>query len=180
MDSNVVQRGIRRVILTTLVVLVATPLTAVATVGAATSVRAAGAIDMSGVATSSLDAAVVDRLVFHTPLARFRVERSRARRFHRWLITGSDGCSAPLVGSSGRSFNFRLACERHDFAYANYSLMHARGAGPEWSSALRAAVDDQFQRDMQYLCARRVRTQRLRCDLWAVVFFHTVRIAAGP
>ena len=126
------------------------------------------------------DVEVVNRLVFDVPLSQFRVEKSRARRTHRWLITATDGCSAPVIGSEGRSFNFRVACERHDLAYANYALLARTNSGVEWSSALRAAVDDQFQRDLQLLCAKRRHSQRLRCDAWAVVFFHTVRLAAGP
>lgn len=128
----------------------------------------------------SIDRSVIDRLVFNTPLNRFRLERSRAKRTHRWLITATDGCSAPIVGSSGASFNFRLACERHDLAYANYTLLAQRDVGVEWSAELRARVDDQFQRDLQQLCTTRRHSQRLRCDAWAVVFFHAVRLAAGP
>jgi len=128
----------------------------------------------------SIDRTVIDRLVFDTPLTRFRLERSRAKRTHRWIITATDGCSAPIVGSTGASFNFRLACERHDLAYANYTLLAQRDAGVEWSAELRARVDDQFQRDLQQLCTTRRHSQRLRCDAWAVVFFHAVRLAAGP
>jgi hypothetical protein len=128
----------------------------------------------------SIDRSVIDRLVFDTPLNRFRLERSRAKRTHRWLITVTDGCSAPIVGSSGASFNFRLACERHDLAYANYTLLAQSGARVEWNAELRARVDDQFQRDLQQQCTTRRHSQRLRCDAWAVVFFHAVRLAAGP
>jgi hypothetical protein len=127
-----------------------------------------------------IDRAVVDRLVFATPLHRFRAERSRAKRTHRWLITTTDGCSAPLVGSSGRSFNFRVACERHDLAYANYSTLARLSLDVEWNAALRATVDDQFQRDLQELCTKRRHSERLRCDAWSVVFFHAVRVSAGP
>ncbi|MFM2113102.1 MAG: hypothetical protein RL643_60 [Actinomycetota bacterium] len=138
------------------------------------------------IATSSLldrnivDRAVVDRLVFATPLHQFRAERSRAKRSHRWLITTTDGCSAPLVGSSGRSFDFRVACERHDLAYANYSALARLSLDVEWNAALRATVDDQFQRDLQELCTKRRHSERLRCDAWSVVFFHAVRVSAGP
>ena len=138
------------------------------------------------IATSSLldrnivDRAVVDRLVFATPLHQFRAERSRAKRSHRWLITTTDGCSAPLVGSSGRSFDFRVACERHDLAYANYSTLARLSLDVEWNAALRAMVDDQFQRDLQELCTKRRHSERLRCDAWSVVFFHAVRVSAGP
>ena len=130
--------------------------------------------------TSTPDRGIVDRLVFDTPLKRFRIERTRAKRMHRWLITSTDGCSAPIVGSSGRSFNFRLACERHDLAYANYSVLSRLSLGVEWNASLRAKVDDRFQRDLQDTCSKRRHSERLRCDAWAVVFFHAVRLAAGP
>ncbi|MFZ9925796.1 MAG: phospholipase A2 [Ilumatobacteraceae bacterium] len=133
------------------------------------------------VATASTpDRGIVDRLVFDTPLKRFRIERTRAKRIHRWLITSTDGCSAPIVGSSGRSFNFRLACERHDLAYANYSVLSRLSLGVEWNASLRAKVDDRFQRDLQDTCSKRRHSERLRCDAWAVLFFHAVRLAAGP
>lgn len=126
------------------------------------------------------DRLIVDRLVFDVPLKQFRIERSRAKRQHRWLVTSTDGCTAPLVGSRGKSFDFRLACERHDLAYANYSMLARLNFGVVWDAALRARVDDQFQRDLQESCAQRRHSERLRCDAWVVVFFHTVRLAAGP
>jgi hypothetical protein len=128
-------------------------------------------------ATESADEAL-QRIVFATPLDRFRLERSRAVRLHRFDAT-TDGCSAPLLGSEGRSFNFRLPCERHDFAYRNYWLRAAHG-GPAWNAVLRAAIDDQFQRDLQSVCAKRRGSFRLRCDAWVIVFFHAVRLTAGP
>ena len=120
----------------------------------------------------------LQRIVFRTPLARFRLERSRGARLHRFDMT-TDGCSAPLLGSRGRSFNFRLPCERHDFAYRNYLHLAGRG-GPAWDAALRAAIDDQFQRDLQSVCSLRRGSFRLRCDAWVIVFFHAVRLTAGP
>jgi len=137
-------------------------------------------LDRSIIDRAVIDRSVVDRLVFATPLHQFRAERSRAKRTHRWLITTTDGCSAPLVGSSGRSFNFRVACERHDLAYANYSALARLSLDVEWNAALRATVDDQFQRDLQELCTKRRHSERLRCDAWSVVFFHAVRVSAGP
>lgn len=131
-------------------------------------------------APASPDRSVVDRLVFDVPLERFRVERSISKRRHRWLVTTTDGCSAPIVGSGGRSFNFRLACERHDLAYANYRFLARLGLDVEWDAAMRARVDDQFQRDLQRSCVKRRNSERLRCDAWAVVYFHAVRLAAGP
>ncbi len=153
----------------------------VLTCASASPVIAASSRGTRTVATASTpDRGIVDRLVFDTPLKRFRIERTRAKRIHRWLITSTDGCSAPIVRSSGRSFNFRLACERHDLAYANYSVLSRLSLGVEWNASLRAKVDDRFQRDLQDTCSKRRHSERLRCDAWAVVFFHAVRLAAGP
>lgn len=153
----------------------------VLTCASASPVIAASSRGERTVATASTpDRGIVDRLVFETPLKRFRIERTRAKRIHRWLITSTDGCSAPIVGSSGRSFNFRLACERHDLAYANYSVLSRLSLGVEWNASLRAKVDDRFQRDLQDTCSKRRHSERLRCDAWAVLFFHAVRLAAGP
>ncbi|MFZ9076123.1 MAG: phospholipase A2 [Ilumatobacteraceae bacterium] len=153
----------------------------VLTCASASPVIAASSRGERTVATASTpDRGIVDRLVFDTPLKRFRIERTRAKRIHRWLITSTDGCSAPIVGSSGRSFNFRLACERHDLAYANYSVLSRLSLGVEWNASLRAKVDDRFQRDLQDTCSKRRHSERLRCDAWAVLFFHAVRLAAGP
>jgi len=153
----------------------------VLTCASASPVIAASSRGERTVATASTpDRGIVDRLVFNTPLKRFRIERTRAKRIHRWLITSTDGCSAPIVGSSGRSFNFRLACERHDLAYANYSVLSRLSLGVEWNASLRAKVDDRFQRDLQDTCSKRRHSERLRCDAWAVLFFHAVRLAAGP
>lgn len=134
----------------------------------------------SSVSATAPDRAVVDYLVFEAPLERFRAERSRMKRQHRWLVTTTDGCSAPIVGSTGRSFNFRAACERHDLAYANYQVLARLGYGVVWDASLRARIDDRFQRDLQESCTKRRHSERLRCDAWAIVYFHAVRIAAGP
>lgn len=147
----------------------------------ASSISPASLINAASSISAALpDRAVVDRLVFEVPLTQFRVERSRAKRMHRWLVTSTDGCSAPLVGSTGKSFDFRLACERHDLAYANYPALARVDSAVAWDAALRARVDDQFQRDLQESCLRRRHSERLRCDAWVVVFFHAVRLAAGP
>ena len=74
----------------------------------------------------------------------------------RWFDWTSDGCSAPLVGNTGLSFNFRDPCRRHDFGYRNLSaartpLRHvARRSGTRTN---RRRVDRQFLADMK--CALR-------------------------
>ena len=121
------------------------------------------------------DAAVVAQLVFDTNLDGFMKGRSAMRRRHPHLDWTTDGCSAPVVGSSGRSFNFRSACIRHDFAYRN-----AKRLPGEWRAPLRRKIDEQFRRDMVASCAARPMDQKVSCRSWAEIFVRAVRIAGGP
>jgi hypothetical protein len=121
-------------------------------------------------------AVVVHELVFDTPLADFvRTATSPSR--DRRLDWRTDLCSAPVIESSGRSFDFSRACRRHDFAYRNLSRMDGGGT---WTSDLRARVDAVFRTDMRADCLPRRGTLRVRCMLWAETYYRAVRIYAGP
>jgi hypothetical protein len=124
--------------------------------------------------SSPIDPSVVDHLVFNTPLTKLRSERARTKRVHRWLITATDGCSAPLVGSSGRSFNFRAACARHDFGYRNFKNLGL------FDTATRTLIDEQLHRDMNRACDSQRRTFKVRCIAWSEIFYTMVRTAGGP
>lgn len=89
----------------------------------------------------------------------------------------SDGCSAPVVESTGRSFDFTGPCRRHDFGYRNLSVLEA---GRRWTASMRARVDAVFRRDMRAHCATRSRTVRLSCRTWAEIFYRVVRARGGP
>lgn len=95
---------------------------------------------------------------------------------------GTDHCSAPLVGSTGRSFDFTAACTRHDFAYRNYKRADAASAqrGRMWNSGTRHKIDLRFQQDMKNHCSRRSVVDRPTCHTWAEMFYRLVRIAGGP
>lgn len=84
------------------------------------------------------------------------------------LDWSDDGCSAPLVGSTGASFDFTEACERHDFAYRNYKRI-----GLIWGR--REAADRRFLRDMLDHCATRSGFEAWRCRNWAHTFYLGVR-----
>lgn len=76
-------------------------------------------------------------------------------------------CSAPLVGSTGASFDFTEACLRHDFGYRNYrwvGLFEDR----------KSLVDDRFLADMRAHCATRAPGERDRCRAWAQAFYLAV------
>ena len=74
----------------------------------------------------SRDVAFIESVVFQTPIREFDRSRFMWRRQHRWFDWSTDGCSAPLVGGEGRSFNFVAACRRHDFGYRNLKLLDQR------------------------------------------------------
>ncbi len=120
--------------------------------------------------------AVVERLLFRSSLATFVKEADSPKRDDRMDWT-TDGCSAPVVGSTGRSFNFYNACRRHDFGYRNYSKIKN---GKLWTATLRAKVDAVFKRDMNADCAKRNATERANCLGWMDLFYNVVRTYAGP
>lgn len=119
---------------------------------------------------------VVESLVFRTSLSAFMAE-VRSDRHDPRLDWSSDGCSAPVVGGTGRSFDFTDACTRHDFAYRNLSRIDD---GRRWSASVRARVDAVFRRDMNDACARRRIGERTSCRTWAAIFHRAVRTWAGP
>ena len=100
----------------------------------------------------------------------------------RWFDWSNDGCSAPLVGDTGLSFNFRDPCRRHDFGYRNLKLLERRyGQGTTyWNGTNRNRVDQQFLADMKGHCRGRALTLQVQCFSWAQTYYTAVRIAGGP
>ena len=124
--------------------------------------------------TDLTDRHVVDQAVFETSLRDFVRGKSSLRREHRHLDWTTDYCSAPIVGNEGRSFNFRNACMRHDFAYRNYRRLGVLDA------PMRDAIDEVFHGDLVDSCLPKRVSLRLRCLAWAEMFFEIVRVAGGP
>lgn len=119
---------------------------------------------------------IVEQFVFQRPLSVFVREAQSAHHDAR-LDWSTDGCSAPVVGSTGRSFDFYEACWRHDFAYRNYARINN---GALWTSRLRARVDAVFRKDMAQHCATRARSIRTTCRRWSNVFYTAVRTYGSP
>lgn len=92
------------------------------------------------------------------------------------LDWSSDGCSAPLVGDTGLSFDFRNPCRRHDFAYRNFTRLNG---GLIWTPTMRRRVDEVFLRDMRQTCRPRPWMVAVRCLGWAETFYRSVRMFAG-
>jgi len=97
-----------------------------------------------------------------------------------WFDWTTDFCSAPLVGNSGRSFNFTNACRRHDFGYRNLHLLDQRYGSGHWNSSNRRLVDQQFLADMKSHCHSRPWYDEPTCYAWAQTFYTAVRLAGGP
>ena len=104
--------------------------------------------------TATGDWAFVQHELFGVPLAQFVLDRFSGDRWFDWT---NDGCSAPLLGSTGRAYDFRHACMRHDFGYRNlHRLEHRYGHGHTyWNGANRRRVDRQFLADMTAHCRTR-------------------------
>lgn len=130
--------------------------------------------------TAGGDWAYVHRLLFEVPLSEFgATARTGADPWFDW---STDWCSAPLVGSTGLSFDFRWPCRRHDFGYRNLQLLERRyGTGRTyWNGANRQRVDDRFYADMKAHCRSRSVLLQPACYRWAWTFYSAVRVAGGP
>lgn len=102
------------------------------------------------------------------PLEEFLAYRDSADRDPR-LDFSTDGCSAPVVGSTGISFDFTDACLRHDFGYRNYKALGRFNAEKE-------RVDRRFYEDMVAHCRTRSVLLRGACMDWARRFYAGVRV----
>jgi hypothetical protein len=135
--------------------------------------------------TSATDAAFVARMLFTTSLTTFSADAvarvgADGRPGDRWFDWSTDFCSAPLVGNTGRTFNFTEPCRRHDFGYRNLKLLDQRyGRGTFWNSVDRYMVDLNFLTDMRHHCASRRLIDHPTCYAWALTFYSAVRAFGG-
>ena len=119
---------------------------------------------------------VAETLLFRSSLPAFIATANSPTHDVR-LDWSTDGCSAPIVQSTGRSFDFYNACRRHDFGYRNMSRFKN---GRVWSEALRLRIDEQLRKDMRVSCTTRDVISRTQCFTWAETFFRTVRRFGAP
>ena len=125
------------------------------------------------------DLAYVEQVMFHTSIADFTWIADHGDPWFDWT---TDWCSAPIVGSTGRTFDFRAPCRRHDFGYRNLQLMERRyGSGATfWNATSRRRVDRQLYADMSAHCRARRWSDRPTCLGWVETFYAAVRVAGGP
>jgi Prokaryotic phospholipase A2 len=125
--------------------------------------------------TAVADQAFVEQMLYTTPMSGFVASVGS----DPWFDWSTDFCSAPLVGNTGRSFNFTKSCRRHDFGYRNLHRIEARYGVDEWNSANRLRVDRQFLTDMRNHCHARPWYDQPTCLAWAETFYAAVRIGGG-
>ncbi|MBI5089002.1 MAG: hypothetical protein HZB15_09135, partial [Actinobacteria bacterium] len=77
--------------------------------------------------TATTDLAYIQRELYSVSITQFTTDADATG--DRWFDWTTDWCSAPLVGSTGRSFDFRAPCRRHDFGYRNLQLLERRYGG---------------------------------------------------
>jgi len=109
--------------------------------------------------------AIVDRYLA-ADLEEFLAYRASPERDPR-LDYSTDLCSAPLVGSTGASFDFTEPCLRHDFGYRNYDRLGLFGQRKD-------SVDRRFLADMRDHCGARDPAELDRCLDWASIFYAAV------
>ncbi len=129
--------------------------------------------------SAAVDLAFVQHQLYEVSLREFAGASTGGDRWFDW---SSDGCSAPLVGDTGLSFNFRDPCRRHDFGYRNLKLLERRyGMGSAyWNGTTRRRVDQQFLADMKAHCRARAITLQGSCFVWAQTYYAAVRVVGGP
>ncbi|MDQ3728545.1 MAG: phospholipase [Actinomycetota bacterium] len=83
-----------------------------------------------------------------------------------------DGCSAPVLGSKGLSYDFTESCERHDFGYRNAKRLGV-------FDQLKDRIDLIFAKDMRASCEEVMVFARKNCRFIATAYYAGVRGAGG-
>lgn len=83
-----------------------------------------------------------------------------------------DGCSAPVLGSKGLSYDFTESCERHDFGYRNAKRLGV-------FDQLKDRIDLIFAKDMRASCEEIVVIARKNCRFMVNLYYAGVRGAGG-
>ncbi len=141
---------------------------------AALVVAATTFLAVPSVADATSETQLFRRLAYEASIGEFL-----AFRAFRWPLSfdwSSDGCSTPFpagLGDTGRSFDFRAACVRHDFGYRNAKRLGV------WSSVERRRIDDRLLVEMRADCDPRPWTQRSACLGWARLYYEAVRSFGG-
>lgn len=83
-----------------------------------------------------------------------------------------DGCSVPVIGPSGDIFEFRPACERHDFGYRNAKRLGL-------FDGYKRRIDAVFAKDLYDRCGEVFFIGKKQCKTFAAAYYSAVRVAGG-
>ncbi len=153
-------------------------LVAVTTVLTVLSPTAVGPAHAAPAHSPGTDWAYVNRQLYEVSLSTFLVTAAGGTG-DRWFDWSTDFCSAPMLGNTGVTYDFRGPCRRHDFGYRNLRLLDRRYGAGHWTSANRRRVDLQFLADMRAHCARRSLWLQPTCRWWAQTYYAAVRLWGG-
>ena len=85
-----------------------------------------------------------------------------------WFDWSTVWCSAPIIGNTGRSFDFTAACRRHDFGYRNYKALGT-------FSANKSRLDSAFYEDLKRVCAGYSGASKTACNSTAWTYYQAVK-----
>lgn len=110
-------------------------------------------------------------LALEASLGEFQALKDSAEHDPR-MDWSDDGCSAPVFGSEKPWFDFREACERHDFGYRNAKRLGV-------FDGYKERIDVVFAKDLYDSCQEQAWWERKQCKFTAGLFVAAVRAAGG-
>lgn len=89
-----------------------------------------------------------------------------------WINWNDDLCTKSP--ESGKNYNFKKSCQRHDFAYRNSKRLESWYGVDGWSYHNKAVADTGFRRDMTNHCYNRDSWEIEDCLAKRSVYYKTV------
>lgn len=111
------------------------------------------------------------------PINEFMAVKSNKAKRTCWIDWSDDGCTKSP--DSGKNFNFRKSCLRHDFAYRNSKRLEAWYRVDGWSYHNKAVADTGFKRDMTNHCFARNSWETEACLDKAWIYYKAVATVGG-
>ncbi|KAI5781533.1 prokaryotic phospholipase A2-domain-containing protein [Geopyxis carbonaria] len=117
--------------------------------------------------------AETDQLLYRTPIAVFQAAlNSRTPPYLFWPSPTANACTNAPDHPWG--FNFKKACQRHDFGYKNHRNQQ------RFCPTERARIDSLFAKDLADYCSGRPWLKRWACRNTAAPYVAGVRVNSPP
>jgi hypothetical protein len=109
---------------------------------------------------------VVDKYLFKTSMKSFLAARKKGlKKKGPRCGWGSNGCTGAPNKIPVLKFNFKPACDRHDFGYGNYKRLNLR------KEKHRKTIDKQFLKDLVGECSKYGILKKIPCRLAAAEYY---------